>query len=209
MKNQTDEKLKHKIKIGVMGSASGPTLDMPEVIEHCRELGREIARKDCILINGACPGLPDYAAEGAKEEGGFVFGVSPAFSEMEHIREYKSPLDNIDFVLYSGLGFMERDIINTRASDAIITLGGGIGTVNEFTVAYEEGRVIGVLTDSGGFSNHFAKMIENCDREVSPNIAFDSDPIKLVNKVLKLIKKYPNPAHEDARVKDHHGEARG
>lgn len=203
------QKTAQKLKIGVMGSASGPTLQMPEVIQKCQEIGREIARQDCILINGACPGLPDEAAKGAKEVGGFVFGVSPAFSEAEHTQEYKSPHEHLDIVLYSGLGFMERDIINIRASDAIITLGGGIGTVNEFTVAYEEGRVIGILTESGGFSDHFKNLVLNCDREITPNMTFNSDPIALVHEVLELIKKYPNPAHEDARVKDHNSEARG
>lgn len=191
-----------KIKIGVMGSASGPTLDNPQTLEKCREVGREIARQGCILINGACPGLPYEAARGVKEEGGFAMGVSPAFSEHEHVTEYKSPNDSLDIILFSGMGFMERDIINIRASDAIITLGGGIGTVNEFTVAYEEGKVVGVLTDTEGFSNHFKQMILDCDREVTPNIIFESDPVLLVQKVLTALEVYDHPIHEDGRVKD-------
>ncbi len=191
-----------KLKIGVMGSASGPTLENPETLKKCQEVGREIARHNCILINGACPGLPYEAAKGAKEECGFVLGVSPAFSEQEHTQEYKSPNENMDFILFSGMGFMERDIINIRASDAIVTLGGGIGTVNEFTVAYEEGKVVGVLTESGGFSDHFKQMILDCDRELEPNIIFESDPKKLVEKVLEAVEKHAHPVHEDGRVKD-------
>lgn len=193
---------KRKIKIGVMGSASGPTLHMPEVIERCREVGREIARHNCILINGACPGLPHEAVLGAKEECGFTLGISPAFSEHEHLQEYKSPIACFDFILFSGMGFMERDIVNIRASDAIIFLGGGIGTVNEFTVAYEEGKPIGVLTDSGGFSTHFRDMVKNCDRDIEPNMVFESDPHKLIKKLLQVARQHPHPVHEDGRVKD-------
>ena len=100
------------------------------------------------------------------------------------------------------MGFMERDIINIRASDAIVTLGGGIGTVNEFTVAYEEGKVVGVLTESGGFSNHFHNLILHCDRELEPNIIFESDPKKLIDKVMKAVASHARPIHEDGRVKD-------
>ena len=132
-----------KIKIGVMGSASGPTTKSPEAIKKARALGRAIARHQCILITGACPGLPGRAAEGAKHAGGFVFGISPAFSRREHLEIYGSPVAHYDMILYSGMGLMERDIINIRSSDAIALVGGGVGTLNEFTVAYEEKKPIG------------------------------------------------------------------
>ena len=193
---------KRKIKIGVMGSASGPTLEKDGNLEKCEEMGRQIALHDCIFINGACPGLPHYAAQGARIAGGFVMGVSPAFSEAEHVEEYKSPNDSYDLVMFTGLGFMERDIMNIRASDGLIFLGGGIGTINEFTVAYEEGKAIGILTDTGGMSNHFLNMIELADRNITPNIVTDDNPEKLIKKLLDIIEKHPSPMHEDGRVKD-------
>lgn len=196
------QELKRKIKIGVMGSASGPTLDKAGNDEKCREVGREIARHGLILINGACPGLPHYAAQGAKEEGGFVMGVSPAFSEHEHVEEYRSPNDSYDIVLFTGLGFMERDIMNIRSSDGLVFLGGGIGTINELTVAYEEGKPLAILTGTGGMSDHFLDMIVKSDRTITPNIVTDDDPKVLIQKLLVAIEKYPIPIHEDGRVKD-------
>lgn len=202
--------LVRKLKIGVMGSASGPTLYKKGNQELCEEVGREIARQDCMLINGACPGLPYYAAKGAKEVGGFVLGVSPAFSEHEHVREYKSPNDASDIIIFSGLGFMERDIMNIRSSDGIVFLGGGIGTMNEFTVAFEEGKPIGILTGSGGLSDHFLEFIKKADRSVTPNIVTDDDPKALIEKLIKTIHLYPTPIHEDGRVVDvKFGKARG
>ena len=189
-----------KLRIGVMGSAQGPTIENQENIRKSIELGTYIAKADCILVNGACPGLPDEAAYGCHKAGGLVMGVSPAFSAKEHIEKYQSPYEYYDIIIYTGLGLMERDVINIRSSDAIILLGGGVGTLNEFTVAFDEGKVIGVLEGSGGVSNHIPEIVKICHRELSDNIVFDSDPKKLLEKVLETIKKQPNPEEEDERV---------
>ncbi len=186
-----------KLKIGVMGSAQGPIIENQENIRESIELGHYIAKADCILVNGACPGLPDEAAFGAHKAGGLVMGISPAFSEKEHIEKYKSPKDYYDIILYTGLGLMERDIINIRSSDAIILMGGGIGTLNEFTVAYDEDKVIGVLSGSGGVSNRIEDIVEICHREIGDNIVFDEDPKKLLDKVLNAIKKQSEPVSQD------------
>ncbi|MCK4818959.1 LOG family protein, partial [bacterium] len=159
-----------KLRIGIMGSAQGPTIENQENIRKSIELGHYIAKADCILVNGACPGLPDEAAFGAHKAGGLVMGVSPAFSEKEHIEHYKSPKEYYDIILYTGMGLMERDIINIRSNDAIILLGGGVGTLNEFTVAYDEGKVIGVLEGSGGVSNHIEDILKICNRPMSEKI---------------------------------------
>ncbi len=189
-----------KLKIGVMGSASGPTIESQENIKKAIEVGHYIAQAGCILVNGACPGLPDQAAFGARQAGGFVMGVSPAFSEKEHTERYQSPRDYYDVLLYTGMGLMERDIINIRSSDAIIIVGGGIGSLNEFTVAYDEGKVIGILTESGGISNHIPEIVRMCDRGLNEKILFDSDPQAIVQKVLQALQKLPQPVTEDERV---------
>ncbi len=186
-----------KIKIGVMGSASGPTIRDEKASKKAFELGEEIARRGCILINGACPGLPDKAAAGAKSQGGFVFGVSPAFSEKEHLEVYGSPLENLDMILYSGMGFMERDIINIRSADAIVVVGGGIGTLNEFTVAYEEQKPVGILTGTGGMAEHIPEIMNFAHRTASPDrILYDDDPVKLVRRLLDVIASHEGPTRE-------------
>jgi uncharacterized protein (TIGR00725 family) len=191
-----------RLKIGVMGSASGPQIDDPIAREKATAVGREIAKRGYIFINGACPGLPHDAMLGAKEAGGFTLGVSPAFSFYEHENEYMSP-DGHDIILFTGMGFMERDIINIRSSDAIIIVGGGIGTLNELTIAYDEGRPVGVLTNSGGISNSVPYIIEDlCVRTIPPNMVFDDDAAALLTKLEKAIVDFPLPIHEDGRVKD-------
>lgn len=192
----------HRLKIGVMGSASGPQTEDTGAREKARNLGREIGKRGHIFINGACPGLPNDALLGAKECHAFSIGISPAFSEYEHVNEYLSPHGH-DMIIYTGMGFMERDIINIRSSDAVVIIGGGIGTLNEFTIAYDEGRPIAILTNSGGISNSIEHIVvELCQREMPPNLVMDDDPVKLLDKLEVAIKAFPLPIREDARVRD-------
>lgn len=189
-------------KLGVMGSASGPLVSDAVAVERSRALGRAVARRDCILITGACPGLPHEALVAAKEAGAFTLGVSPAFSHHEHTAEYKSPDDGFDLLLYTSMGFMERDIVNIRASDGVLFLGGGVGTLNEFTVAFEEGKPVGILTGLGGVMEHVEQILAWCRRPMHPNIVLRDDPDELVDALLQAIEKYPTPVHEDGRVTD-------
>jgi len=61
-----------KLKIGVMGSASGKLSQAHRKLAY--ELGCAIAEKDCITITGACPGFPLEAAKGANKSGGVSCG---------------------------------------------------------------------------------------------------------------------------------------
>ncbi|MCD5383089.1 hypothetical protein LR002_03125 [Candidatus Gracilibacteria bacterium] len=192
--------MRQKTKIGVMGSAQGPTTGRNEGILKSQELGKWIAKLDCILVNGACPGLPNEAAIGAKENGGFVVGISPAFSEQEHIEIYKSPSSEYDIILYTGQGLMGRDVTNIRSSDAICLVGGGVGTLNEFVVAYDEQKLVGVLTGTGGVADNLPEILKICNREVTNRIIFESDPKTLVEKMVLALREMPQPEFADERV---------
>lgn len=193
----------HRLKIGIMGSASGPQTEDPIAREKAAKIGAEIARRGHIFINGACPGLPNDALLAAQAGGGFTVGISPAFSEYQHVHEYLSPHDH-DFLVYTGLGFMERDIINIRSADGVVIVGGGIGTLNEFTIAYDEGRPIGIVTNSGGISNSIPHIVQElCKRELPPNIVFDDDPVALLDKLETAIRSFPLPLVKDERVTKH------
>lgn len=190
-----------KIKIGIMGSAQGPAIMQESNKQKAHMVGKAIAEADGIVVNGACFGLPHEAAIGAKENGGFVIGVSPAFSLKEHVERYKSPDEQYyDVLLFTGMGLMERDILNIRSSDAIIVIGGGIGTLNEFTVAFDEGRYIGVLTGTDGISSHIPDIVKKCHRELGDRIIFDDDPKKLVQRLTKLVHEGERMVLEDQRV---------
>lgn len=185
-------------RIGVMGSASGHIMRNPKAVENSREVGRQIAKYNAVLVNGACPGLPDEAAAGAKEVGGRTFGVSPAISIRSHIEKYKSPIEHYDQFLFTGMGLMERDIMNIRSCNAVIILPGGTGTLNEFTVAYDEGKPLGILTGCGGVADHIDKIVEFCGRDITDRMVFSDDPAELVAKLYVIMRNSLSSAELDA-----------
>lgn len=176
-----------------MGSAyekSSSSKISPKVKKLSQEVGKEIAKHNCVLVNGACGGVPDSAAEGAKKEGGFVVGISPAETFKEHIQKYKFPYKNFDMIIYTGFGFKGRNVINVTNCDAIIVIQGSSGTLNEFSIAYDEGMLIGVLKNSGGIAdsiNYLEKKIIR--KKTGAKIITEKNPKKLVHELLKELKK--------------------
>jgi len=140
-----------KLTIGVMGTSGGNVSE--EVRERAYQLGRAIADQDAILITGACPGLPFEAVRGAKAAGGLVVGISPGLSIDEHRGKYGSPVEGFDVLIYTGSGLMGREITNIRSCDIVVIAGGRTGTLGEFAIAYDEGRLIGILTGTGGITS--------------------------------------------------------
>jgi uncharacterized protein (TIGR00725 family) len=176
-----------KFKICVSGAAE--TDHCAEgALETTKELGREIIRHKAVLVTGATTGAPYWAAIGAKEENGFVVGLSPAQSEKEHVQNYKLPLDYHDIIIYTGFGYAGRNLLLTRASDAVIITCGRIGTLNEFTIAFEDQKPIGVLTGTGGIADEIRDILKKAHRG-NGKVIFDSDPKKLVEKVIEFIRK--------------------
>lgn len=174
-----------KYKICVSGAAE-TGFCAPDAFEKTKELGREIVRQCGVIVTGATTGIPYWAAIGAKEEGGISIGFSPAISEREHIERYKLPTDYFDVIVYTGFDYAGRNLILTRASDAIIVACGRIGTLNEFTIAFEDGKPIGILTGTGVMADFIDDIIAEAHRGKG-KIVYDDDPKRLVSKVLNMV----------------------
>ena len=175
-----------KYKICVSGAAKTGHCAM-DSMEKGKEVGREIIRQGAILTTGATTGFPLWAAMGAKEEGGISIGLSPAETEREHVEYYNLPLDYMDMIVYTGWGFSGRNLMLTRASDAVVVGCGRIGTLNEFTIAFEDGKPVGVLNESGGTTDMIKEIIKVSHRE--GRVIYDSDPKKLVERLIEIIKE--------------------
>ncbi len=172
-----------KITIGVMGSAGGAYSD--EAYARLVQLGKAIADHNCILITGGCPGLPYAAVQGAKAAGGMVIGISPGLSREEHVQKYHSPTEGFDVLIYTGSGLMGREVENIHSSDIVIIAGGRSGTLGEFAIAYDEGRLIGVLTDTGGIADAIADLISLLDQKPTGAVVlYDDDPARLINRLV-------------------------
>lgn len=171
-----------KPKIGVMGTCSGPIDEHVSAKAHM--LGQTVARAGCILITGASPGLPYEAVLGAKAEGGMTVGISPALSLSEHLSKYESPCQAFDVLIYTGSGLMGREIENIRSSDIVIIIGGRSGTLGEFAIAYDEGKLIGVLRGTGGIADQVEMLAKICEKETGGHIIYEEEPDELLEGLL-------------------------
>ncbi len=149
-------------------------------------LGKEIALHNAILIDGATTGFPFWAARGAKEAGGMAIGISPAATDHEHANVYKLPFEFHDLIVYTGFGYAGRNLLMTRSSDAVIIGCGRIGTFNEFTIAFEDNKPIGVLEGPWATDDIIKEIIAKAHRG-NGKLIFSSDPKELVEKILAIV----------------------
>ena len=177
--------------VGVMGASANDALTQSEeqrIKKLAEELGSVLAREECILVTGATTGLPDLVAKAFRARGGLAVGVSPAADPTEH-RRSGLPEDGADVIIYTGFGYKGRNVINVRSADVVIIFGGATGTLNEFTIAYDEGKIIGVLEGSGGVADHIREIIGFCKKPTSGVVLFDTDPNKLVEISLAALSR--------------------
>lgn len=176
-----------KTSIGVMGSSEVELPGVPvdvRLAELAGRLGRVIADRQCVLVTGATSGIPHLVTLAAKSAGAMTIGISPAVSQKEHQQRYNLPVDGFDVVIYTGFGLKGRNVVNIRSSDIVIIFAGSTGTLNEFTIAFDEGKVIGVLAGTGGVADHIAEVIRFCSKEESSRIIFNENPAVLVDMLL-------------------------
>jgi hypothetical protein len=185
-----------KYKICVSGAAETNHCGA-DAFSSAEELGREIVRHNAVLVDGATTGFPFWAAKGAKQEGGIVIGLSPAATEKEHIQVYQLPIEYHDMIIYTGFNYSGRNLLLVRSADAVIFGCGRMGTLNEFTITFEDKKPIGILQGEWETDELFKELIEKSHRaeEMKGKIVFDSDPKRLLDKLVEIIKKEKNNNH--------------
>lgn len=182
---------KNVYQICVSGAARGNSVQLGRELSEAA--GREIASRGHITLTGATIGLPYYAAKAAQTAGGISMGFSPAASRLAHVKKYRLPLDAFDCILYTGFEYTGRNLLLIRSSDAVIMVGGRIGTLNELTIAIEERKPIGVLLGSGGMTDEVEHVLKAAKR-ARTGIIFGHDPAQLVDDLIELI------AHKQKRL---------
>jgi uncharacterized protein (TIGR00725 family) len=191
-----------RYNICVSGAAAGVTVK--QSFKLAEQLGTIIAKSGQILTTGATIGLPYYAANAAKVAGGTSVGFSPAASLREHIRKYRLPYDCYDFVNFTGLHYVGRDLYLVQSSDAVITIGGRFGSLHEFTSALEAGKPCGILIGSGGAADvipHLMAILGPPHRDL---VVYDEDPQKLVDKIIAMLDEKYKDIHEQLIERDEH-----
>lgn len=176
-----------KIQVGVMGSAGGRL--SKDARDRTWRLGRAIAEHDCALVTGACPGLPYEAVKGCKSADGLTAGISPALDLHEHVTRYHSPYQGFDIMIYTGDGLMGREVTGIRSCDIVLLVGGRSGTLGEFAIAFDEGKIIGVLQGTGGIADHVDELIRIIGKKTGATLLFDEDPDRLMSRCLAACKR--------------------
>jgi uncharacterized protein (TIGR00725 family) len=183
-------------KIAVSGSASDNCSS--GAFKKAYQVGREIAKTGNVLVTGATIGVPAWATRGAKSANGISIGLSPAISREAHVKTYKLPTKYMDLIIYTGFDYSGRNMLMTRSADGVIVVCGRIGTLNEFTSAFEERRVVGVLTGTGGVSDEI-KSILKVSKRGQRYIIFSDDPKELVHSVIARLKELSRVKREPRR----------
>lgn len=179
-------------QICVSGAAKGDSVEQGKQL--ARLAGAAIAKAGHSLMTGATTGLPNEAAIGYKHAGGKMsLGISPASTKVEHVLKYRLPTESYDAILYSGLHYSGRDALLINSADAVVSIGGRLGTLHEFTIAMETHTPLGLLEGAGGIGEQIEtllKILPNADPSL---VVSDPDPDKLLLKLTQMLDKLHAP----------------
>lgn len=186
-----------KFKIGIFGS-SAEELDS-NVVEIAKQTGRELANYNVVLITGGSSGIPYIVGYEAENKGVDVWGFTP----VTNISEQKKLTPHDDISIYKKIVFVPknfefahnsdvckkyRNVISTANCDAGIIISGRWGTLNEFTNLFDFGKVIGVLTRTGGVADDLTRLTKKIKKKSNAKIIFDYRPKILVDKLIKELR---------------------
>jgi uncharacterized protein (TIGR00725 family) len=180
-----------KIKVGVMGSADDTLPDgvMAAVREKAEALGSALAARGLVLMTGATTGLPYMVGRAALEGGALHVGISPAGSQGEHVKTYALPTDACDLIIYTGFGLKGRNVVLVRSCDIVLFVGGSMGSLNEFTIAHDEGRIMGCLKGTGGVADEAARLLQLFPKLTGAKVFHDDDPARLLSTCLDALEQ--------------------
>ncbi len=192
-----------RYQICVSGAAAGDTVGAAH--DQAFALGAEIARAGKTLLTGATVGLPHYAAMGfvsVKNSKGSSIGFSPASSYREHVSTYRLPTKEFDYINFTGMEYVGRDVHLVRSADAVITVGGRMGSLHELATALESRKVCGVLLGSGGLADYAATLLKHVEAPGGKDVIFDTDPKRLVAKVVAALDAKYADFHDIENMRD-------
>ena len=189
-----------KYQLCVSGAAAGETVMASNDLAY--KLGVEIARAGKTLLTGATVGLPHAAARGfrsVRDSKGISVGFSPASGFREHVATYRLPTAEFDYINFTSMEYVGRDVYLVRSADAVITVGGRMGSLHELSTALESRKVCGVLIGSGGLADYVATLLKNIEAPGAKDVIYDTDPKRLVARVIEALdKKYADFEHDDS-----------
>ena len=101
---------------------------------------------------------------------------------------YKLPVDACDALIYTGFGLKGRNVVLVRSCDIVLFVSGAMGSLNEFTIAHDEGKIIGCLSGTGGVADESEYLLQRFGKRTTARVFQSEDPEKLVNDCLNSLK---------------------
>jgi uncharacterized protein (TIGR00725 family) len=176
-----------RIKVGVMGGS------VEKIDEGLRArsqlLGQSLAHEDVVLLTGATTGVVYLVGKAAHESGAFHIGISPAENVSEHTQRYHLPTDACDSLIFTGFGLKGRNVVLVRSCDVVLFISGAMGSLNEFTIAHDEGKIMGCLRGTGGVADEADYLLKKFSKETGAEIFQDEDPKKLISQCLTALSR--------------------
>ena len=168
--------------IGVIGKGTrGANDPVPQAAWDAAEaVGRLVAQRQGVMLTGGLGGVMEAASKGAQQAGGLVIGIIPGLDRRE-----ANPY--CDVVIPSGIGTI-RNHLTVRASDAVIMIGGGSGTLNEVTICYGQKPLV-VLEGSSGWADRLRSALyegKYVDERRASEIHFAQTPAQAVELAFRL-----------------------
>jgi len=133
-------------------------------------------------------------SRGAKRANGLVIGMLPGLTKDDANRY-------VDVAITTGMGWMRNTLV-VRAADAVIMISGGIGTLNELTIAYQDKPTV-ILEGTGGWSDRIREIAyrgKHLDESGSATLHFADTAQEAVDLALALAADptaYPKGAEKE------------
>jgi uncharacterized protein (TIGR00725 family) len=138
--------------IGIIGS--GDKLKSHDSLAE--EVGSLLGSRGAVLVCGGLSGMMEAASRGCERVGGFTIGILPGSNKRD-----ANP--HIGFPIPTGMG-VARNVLVVRASDAVIALSGGSGTMSEIALALNIGKSV---IDLGNWDIEGTLKVNTADEAVS------------------------------------------
>ncbi len=172
-----------------MGSAGDiATSDRDTLLDKGEALAKSIAQRNLVLLSGATTGIVYVVGKAAHDAGVLHVGISPAHHSEEHTEKYKLPLDACDVIVYTGFGLKGRNVVLIRSCDIVLFIAGGMGSLNEFTIAHDEAKIVGCLTGSGGVADEANYLLQKFSKRTGSRVFQDDDPNRLLDLCIDALK---------------------
>ncbi|MBE9390781.1 LOG family protein [Fervidicoccus fontis] len=149
-----------KISVSISAYSSEPDEEHKDkAMKFLEEFDTRSERWISFYALGGYRGLMKYAADLLLSRGRKVVMILPLEYEDENI-----PEDVIK--IKAGTTFTNRNIIMVRSGDALLCLGGGLGSITEIVNALAMGKLAIVLRGTGALTDSLEKSLE--EGEVDP-----------------------------------------